>query len=37
MLLRSLYEAISCRDVETAVELIKLHVASTHEDMIYES
>ncbi len=37
MLLRSLYEAISRRDVETAVELIKLHVASTHEDMIYES
>lgn len=37
MLMRSLYEAISRRDVETAVELIKLHVASTHEDMIYES
>lgn len=37
MLLRSLYEAIQRRDVETAVELIKLHVASTHEDMIYES
>ncbi|WP_295559972.1 FCD domain-containing protein [uncultured Hyphomicrobium sp.] len=37
MLLRSLYDAISRRDVETAVELIKLHVASTHEDMIYES
>jgi DNA-binding FadR family transcriptional regulator len=37
MLLRSLYDAITRRDVETAVELIKLHVASTHEDMIYES
>ncbi|MCC7252678.1 FCD domain-containing protein [Hyphomicrobium sp.] len=37
MLLRSLYEGIQRRDVETAVELIKLHVASTHEDMIYES
>lgn len=37
MLLRSLHDAISRRDVETAVELIKLHVASTHEDMIYES
>lgn len=37
MLLRSLYDAIARRDVETAVELIKLHVASTHEDMIYES
>lgn len=37
LLLRSLYEAIARRDVETAVELIKLHVASTHEDMIYES
>lgn len=37
LLLRSLYEAVSRRDVETAVELIKLHVASTHEDMIYES
>lgn len=37
MLLRSLHDAIARRDVETAVELIKLHVASTHEDMIYES
>jgi DNA-binding FadR family transcriptional regulator len=37
MLLRSLYDAIARRDVETAVELINLHVASTHEDMIYES
>lgn len=36
-LLRSLYNAIERRDVETAVELIKLHVASSHEDMIYES
>jgi DNA-binding FadR family transcriptional regulator len=37
LLLRSLYDALERRDVETAVELIKLHVASTHEDMIYES
>jgi DNA-binding FadR family transcriptional regulator len=37
LLLRSLYDALQRRDVETAVELIKLHVASTHEDMIYES
>lgn len=37
LLLRSLYDAISRRDVETAVELIKLHIASTHEDMIAES
>lgn len=37
MLLRSLFDAIQRRDVETSVELIKLHVASTHEDMIYES
>ena len=37
LLLRSLYNALERRDVETAVELIKLHVASTHEDMIYES
>lgn len=37
LLLRSLFDAMQRRDVETAVELIKLHVASTHEDMIYES
>ena len=37
LLLRSLHDAISRRDVETAVELIKLHIASTHEDMIAES
>jgi DNA-binding FadR family transcriptional regulator len=37
LLLRSLHDALQRRDVETAVELIKLHVASTHEDMIYES
>ena len=37
LLLRSLYDAIARRDVETAVELIKLHIASTHEDMIAES
>ncbi len=37
LLLRSLYTAFERRDVETAVELIKLHVVSTHEDMSYES
>lgn len=37
LLLRSLYDAITRRDVETAVELIKLHIASTHEDMIAET
>lgn len=36
-LFRSLYGAIERRDVETAVEVIKLYIASTHEDMIYES
>lgn len=37
LLLRSLHDAIARRDVETAVELIKLHIASSHEDMIAES
>jgi DNA-binding FadR family transcriptional regulator len=37
LLLRSLYDAIERRNVETAVEIIKLHVANTHDDMIYES
>lgn len=37
LLLRSLHNAFERRDVETAVELIKLHIASTHEDMVYES
>lgn len=36
-LLRSLHEAIARRNVETAVELIRLHVANMQEDMIYES
>lgn len=36
-LLRSLHDAIARRNVETAIELIRLHVASTQEDMIYES
>lgn len=36
-LLRSLFEAIEARNVETAVELITLHVSTTHEEMIYES
>ncbi len=35
-LLRSLYDAIERRDVETAVEVIKLYIAHTHEDMSYE-
>jgi len=37
LLMRSLYDAFQRRDVETAVELIKLHVARSHEDLIYES
>jgi DNA-binding FadR family transcriptional regulator len=37
MLLHSLHDAIAQRNVETAVELIKLHIASTHEEMIYEA
>ena len=36
-LFRSLFNAIERRNVETAVELITLHVSSTHETMIYES
>lgn len=35
--LRSLFEAIEARNVETAVELITLHVSTKHEEMIYES
>jgi DNA-binding FadR family transcriptional regulator len=37
LLFRSLYEAIERRNVETAVEIVKLYVANAHEDMIYES
>lgn len=37
LMFRSLYDAIERRDVETAVETIKLYVANAHEDMIYES
>jgi DNA-binding FadR family transcriptional regulator len=37
LLFRSLYDAIERRNVETAVEIIKLYVANAHEDMIYES
>jgi DNA-binding FadR family transcriptional regulator len=36
-LLRSLHDAIARRNVETAVELIRLHVSNIQEDMIYES
>ncbi len=36
-LLRSLFNAIEARNVETAVELITLHVSTGHEEMIYES
>ena len=35
--LRSLFEAIETRNVETAVEMITLHVSTKHEEMIYES
>jgi DNA-binding FadR family transcriptional regulator len=37
LLFRSLFDAIERRNVETAVEIIKLYVANAHEDMIYES
>jgi DNA-binding GntR family transcriptional regulator len=37
LLFRSLYDAIERRNVETAVEIMKLYVANAHEDMIYES
>jgi DNA-binding FadR family transcriptional regulator len=37
LLLRSLYDAIERRNVETAVEIIKLYMANAHEEMIYES
>jgi DNA-binding FadR family transcriptional regulator len=37
MMFRSLCDAIERRNVETAVEIIKLYVANAHEDMIYES
>jgi DNA-binding GntR family transcriptional regulator len=36
-LLSSLYQAIEARNVETAVELITLHVSTAHEEMIYEA
>lgn len=36
-LLRSLFRAIESRNVETAVELITLHVSTAHEEMIYEA
>ncbi len=37
LLFRSLYDAIERRNLETAVEIMKLYVANAHEDMIYES
>ncbi|WP_246317369.1 FadR/GntR family transcriptional regulator [Hyphomicrobium methylovorum] len=37
MLMRSLYNAIERRNVETAIEIIKLYVANNHEEMLYES
>ncbi len=37
LLFRSLYDAIERRNVETAVEIIKLYMANAHEEMIYES
>ncbi|MBA2127204.1 FadR family transcriptional regulator [Hyphomicrobium methylovorum] len=33
---RSLYEALECRDIEGAVEFMKLLVASNQEDLIYQ-
>ena len=35
--LRSLYGALERRDVESAVEFIRLHIASNQDDMIYVS
>jgi DNA-binding FadR family transcriptional regulator len=35
--LRSLYDALERRKVESAVEFMRLHVASTQDDMIYTS
>ncbi len=35
--LRSLYTALERRDVDTAVESMRLYISSTHEDMIYAS
>jgi DNA-binding FadR family transcriptional regulator len=35
--LRSLYAALERRDVDTAVECIRLYISGTHEDMIYAS
>jgi len=35
--LRSLYGALERRDVESAVEFIRLHIASSQDDMIYVS
>jgi len=37
MLFRSLYDAIERRNLDTAVEIIKLYMANAHEEMIYES
>jgi DNA-binding FadR family transcriptional regulator len=36
-LLRSLHDAIARRNIETAVELMRMHVSNMQEDMIYES
>ncbi|MEI9901739.1 MAG: FCD domain-containing protein [Hyphomicrobium sp.] len=35
--LRSLYTALERRDVDTAVESMRLYISTTHEDMIYAS
>lgn len=35
--LRSLYTALERRDVDTAVECMRLYISTTHEDMIYAS
>jgi len=35
--LRSLFTALERRDVDTAVECMRLYISSTQEDMIYAS
>jgi len=37
LLFHSLFDAIERRNVETAVEIMKLYMANAHEEMIYES
>jgi GntR family uxuAB operon transcriptional repressor len=35
--LRSLFTALDARDVDSAVEFVRLYIANTQEDMIYAS